>query len=344
MDIALFMNTHGLGMRDDEMWRLQEVPATEMRPAKLAQRAEKNGFHSVWFSDHVLVTLTSESLHVANPETRQRAYPPRPNMLDGAVVMGAVAVSTERIKMSPSVLIAPYRNPLSDARQFATVDVLSNGRLIMGVGAGWMAEEFDSLGLPYEHRLTMTEECIEIYKRSWTQEVVEFKGQHYQFVNVSMDPKPVQKPRPPIIFGGITNVTARLAARHCDGFYPIFLDPYADPNRYAPQQDVIRKELDKAGRDPSQFAMIGCVSAYITDANHPEAQRTPRRRICTGTPEQVLEDLQQFADAGYGMMILHFDAPNAKVEEIEEQVDRAGKDIIPKAKAFKPKGEWRKEL
>ena len=95
-------------------------------------------------------------------------------------------------------------------------------------------------GLPYEDRLAMTDECIEIYKRSWTQDVVEFHGRFYNFENVSMDPKPVQKPRPPIIFGGISKVTARLAVRHCDGFFPIFLDPPAGPDRYGPVQDEIR--------------------------------------------------------------------------------------------------------
>lgn len=343
MDIALFMDTHGLGVRDEEMWRLQVLPAEEMQPVKIAQLAERSGYHSVWFSDHVLVTLTSVSAHVANPESRKRAYPPRPNMLDGAVVMGAIAANTTRIKMSPSVLIAPYRNPLSDARQFATVDVLSNGRLIMGVGAGWMKEEFDALGLPYEQRLAMTEECIEIYKRAWTQEVVEFHGRFYHFENVSMDPKPVQKPRPPIIFGGISKATARLTARHCDGFYPIFLGAHIDPNFYAGEQDELRREAEKIGRSPSEFLMMGCVSAYITDAHHPMAQKKPRFN-CAGTAEQILSDLERFAEAGYSLIVCHFDCPSGKVAELEEQIERFGKEVIPLAKNIKPKGDWKKDI
>lgn len=142
MEIGLFMNTHGLGIRDEDAWFLQEVPAGEMRPVQVAERAERLGFHSLWFSDHVLMPVASAGAHVANPqETGKRAYPPRPNMLDGAVVMGAIAVKTSRVKLSPSVLIAPYRHPLSDARQLATVDILSQGRAIMGVGAGWLREE-----------------------------------------------------------------------------------------------------------------------------------------------------------------------------------------------------------
>src|SRR5262249_43629652 len=150
----------------------------------------------------------------------------------------AVAISTTRLKLGTSVLIAPYRNPLSDARQFATVDVLSNGRLLLGVGAGWMAEEFAALGVPYTERAGRTEECIEIYKRSWADDLVNFQGRFYQFNELSMDPKPIQRPRPPLIYGGVTPTGARRAVRCCDGFYPIFLDTYADPARYASLQDI----------------------------------------------------------------------------------------------------------
>ncbi len=340
MEIALFMDTHGLGRRDDHDWFLQPTPATALRPVKIAQLAEQHGFHSLWFSDHVTLPLESESGHVANPETRTRAYPPRPTMMDGAVVMGAIAASTSRICMSPSVLIAPYRGPLNDARQFATIDVLSNGRVIMGVGAGWAKEEFDALGLDYDGRGKMTEECIEIYKRSWTDDVVSFHGEYYNFDDLSMDPKPVQKPRPPIIFGGISRAGARRAARLCDGFFPIFLDPYSDPHRYDPLQDIIRREAAEIGKDLSAFWMVGCQSAHLTNADHELAKKSPRW-TCAGTVEQVLEDLEKFAGAGYGLMILHFDCPSGSVDELEEQIDRAGRELLPQAKKIRASGEWK---
>jgi len=343
VDIGLFMNTHGLGIRDDYDWWLQPIPADEMRPVEIVQLAERLGFHSVWFSDHVAMPPTSFPIRYANPETQKRHYPPRPNMLDGAVVMGAVATNTTRIKMAPSVLIAPYRQPLSDARQFATVDVLSKGRLIMGVGVGWCREEFEALGVPFEERGPWTEECIEIYKRAWTQEMVGFHGRFFSFENLSVDPKPVQKPRPPIIYGGVTKAGARRAIRFADGLYPILLAPNSEPDQYSALQDEIRREAEKMGRDLSEFAMLGCVSAYITDADHPEAQRKPRR-ICAGTAEQILLDLERFADAGYSLMNMHFDCPSVKVEELQEQIERFGKEVIPLAKNIKAKGEWKKDL
>lgn len=335
MDIGLFMNTHGLGATIDDQWYLQGVDAREMQPARIGKQAESLGYHSLWFSDHVLVTVSSESLHLsADPLEGKRAYPERPNMLDGPVVMGGVALTTSRIKLATSVLIAPYRHPLNVARQLATVDVLSEGRLITGVGAGWLEEEFEALGIPYEHRLAMTEECIEVYKRSWTDDVVEFHGEFFDFANVSMDPKPAAKPRPPIIFGGTSNVTARLAARSCDGFYPTFPDPAAEPGRYAKVQDEIRREADRIGRDLSDFSMIGVVSARIDDPG------AGPHRLCKGEVGPVLEDLEEFAQEGYSLMILHLECPSATVAEQMEQIDRFGREVIPVAKDLKAAGGW----
>lgn len=339
MEIGMYASTHGVGLRDEQNFYGQSIPGTEMRPAEAAQRAERSGFHSMWFPDHVCMPRQSTSAHVANVSGR-RAYQPDHNLLDAAVTMGAVAQATSRLKLGTTVLIAPYRGPLNDARQFATVDVLSNGRLILGVGAGWMKEEFDALGLPYEDRGAMTEECIEIYKRSWMDEVVEFQGKFYHFRDLSMDPKPVQKPRPLIIFGGVSKAGARRAARLCDGFYPIFLDPYADPARFAPLQDEIRREAAGIRRDLSEFRMLGIASARITDAAQAEARRTPRR-ICSGTGEQILEDLQRFADAGYSLIVCFFDCPSGSVNELLEQIDRFGQEVIPPAKKIKPRGEWK---
>jgi alkanesulfonate monooxygenase SsuD/methylene tetrahydromethanopterin reductase-like flavin-dependent oxidoreductase (luciferase family) len=143
-------------------------------------------------------------------------------------------------------------------------------------------------------------------------DVVEFHGRYYNFDRLSMDPKPAQKPRPPIIFGGV--VPAGRAARLCDGFYPIFLDTYADPARYAPLQDEIRRELEARRRDQSKFHMMAVASARITGPGDRIASLKPRP-ILTGTAEQVLSDLQRFADQGYWQVVIIFDA-QGMVEEL----------------------------
>jgi probable F420-dependent oxidoreductase len=339
MQIGLYANTHGVGWRDETHNYTRSVPAHTLRPVEVARAAEQAGFHSMWFPDHVCMPLETASAHIAN-ETGKRSYSPRHEMLDAAVVMGAVAVSTSTLKIGTSVLIAPYRGPLNDARQFTTVDVLSGGRLLLGVGAGWMAEEFDALGVPFGERGRRTVECIEVYKRAWTDDVVSFHGEFYDIDDVSMDPKPTTQPRPPIIYGGVSPLGARRAARHCDGLYPVFLDPGADPARLDHLHDIVRAELDEQGRDPSTFTMMAASTLRITDA---PATADPRP-ICTGSAEQILTDLERFAASGYSLVVCKMDCPSGEVGEIIEQIGRVGAEVIPEATGIVPAGDWKADL
>ncbi len=338
MHIGLYANTHGVGWRDATTNYTRSVPATGLRPVEVAQAAEAAGFHSMWFPDHVCMPIETGSAHVAN-QSGKRSYAPRHEMLDAAVVMGAVAMATTTLQLGTSVLIAPYRGPLNDLRQFTTVDVLSGGRLLLGVGAGWMAEEFDALGVPFAERGRRTVECIEIYKRAWTDPIVEFSGEFYDIHQVSMDPKPVRAPRPPIIYGGMSPLGARRAAQYCDGLYPVFLDPQSDPASLAHLQDIIRAELDAVGRDHSEFVMMAASTLRLTGPGDPLTTERPRR-ICTGTPEQILDDLQRFADAGYSLVVCKLDCPSGEVDEILEQIAAVGELVVPAAAGIEPSGGW----
>ncbi len=334
MELGLFMNTHGIGATVDGQWTLQRLPASEMRPLDVAKVAEAAGFHSLWFSDHVLVTLESESLHTASdPVTGKRAYPQRPEMLDCMVTMGAVAAVTERIKLAPSVLVAPYRHPLSDARCLATVDAFAPGRLVVGIGTGWMAEEFTALGLRYEDRTAVTRECIEIYRRCWTDEVVEYEGDYFSFSNVSMDPKP--KAMPPIVFGGVTKAAARIAARSCDGFYPTFVDPLATADRYDGVLDVLAEELAHAGRDREAMCLAAVLRVRILDP----ADAGSERMLGTGTAEEVLDDLAALAATGFAHVVVHLDCRSTTMDEYWEQLRRLG-ELVPAARSLAPAGGW----
>ncbi len=338
MEIGIYATTHGLAYRDDRNVRARSLPADQLHPVETAQLAERLGFHSMWFPDHVCMPMASESKHVANA-SGSRAYEPLHTMLDAAVVMGAAAQVTTSLKLGTSVLISPYRNPLSDARQFATIDRLSKGRLLFGVGAGWMQEEFVAIGIPYAERGPRTDECIEVYRRSWTDDVVSYQGRFYQFASLSMDPKPLQQSIP-IIYGGVTPRGARRAARLCDGFYPIFLDPFARPNRYTKEQAVIRKDLDAISRPHDEFIMMGVSSARITASADSPGRKRPRR-ICTGPAEQILEDLQSFAKEGYGLVVCFFDCPSGQLSELEDQMQQFSSSVIPEAKNIQPQGGWK---
>jgi len=339
MEIALYANTHGLAYRDDTDVFLANTPLEHMQPVRVAQWIEQAGFHSLWFPDHVCMPMTSSSFHTANASGK-RAYQDHHNMMDAAVTMGAVAATTSRIKLAPSCLIAPYRNPLSDARQFMTVDQLSGGRVMLGVASGWMTEEYDAVGIDYAERNQRTKECIEIYRAAWRDEAVSYDGAHYRFDNISMDPKPAQSGGPLIAYGGNSPFGARRAIRLCDALYPLFLDSHAEPDRFAPLQDIIRREAEKIGRDVTQFSMFCASSAHIVDADHAASRANPRR-ICTGTAEQILSDLHRFAAAGYSMVVCMMECASNTLVELEEQIQRFGEEVIPEAKGIKPAGEWK---
>ena len=342
MQIGLYAPTHGIGYRDADRSYTNSTPEHRLDPLLIARSAEAAGFHSLWFPDHVCMPSSTHSAHVAN-SSGARTYAARHVMWDAAVTMGAVAAVTERIGLATSVLIAPYRNPLSDARQFATLDVISGGRVILGVGAGWMREEFDALGVPFAERGSRTEEALQIYRAAWSDAgddagLVAHHGQHFNFSDISMDPKPVG--RPLIVYGGMSPRGARRAAQLCDGLYPLFLDPTIDPNALAPLQRIVREELARLGRDTREFAMLAAIGLRV-DA---PGERTMPPRICAGSPDQVLEGLVRFAAAGYSMVVAKLDCPSGEQTELLEQIARVGSEIIPAAADITAQGNWRQEL
>ncbi len=329
MDIGVAMPTHGLLTRDEQNFYLQRIEAEEMRVVEFAQRAEALGYHSVWFSDHVVMGGDLDVEYPANLSGK-KAYPQRPNMLDGGIVMGALAVTTSRIRFAPSVHIAPYRHPLSTAHQFATIDVLSHGRLIMGVGSGWEPDEFRALGADFEHRGAVTEECIEIYKLAWTEPWVDFHGSFFDISNVSLDPKPVQKPHPPLVFGATTKIGARRAARTSDALYTVHLEPYIEIGVWDELRETVLEEAERIGRDVGHFRLMTFASALPADASDELARREPRP-ILTGTADQILADLERFADHGFSHVTLHFHVRSGSVGELFELLDRFAREVLPAA-------------
>jgi probable F420-dependent oxidoreductase len=252
-------------------------------------------------------------------------------MLDVVVCMGAIAARTSRIRMASSVHIAPYRHPLSSAHQFATADVLSNGRVIVGVGSGWDPEEFAAVGASFEHRGAVAEECIEIYKKAWTQPWLEHRGRFFTIESVSLEPKPAQQPHPPIVFGAVTPAGARRAARSADGLYPMFLDAYADPSRFDHLRETVLEEAERVGRDLTGFRLYAFASGLVVDADD-ELARRERRPTLTGTAEQVIGDLERFAAAGYSHVTMHFHVRSGTIAELFEIAERFAEEVLPAAK------------
>ena len=334
MDIGLKVPNHGLLTRDDTDFFLQRIDPGDVRPVEYAQLAESLSYHSLWFSDHVVM---GGDLDMDYPVTtsRTRAYPRQPVMMDVAVLMGAMATATERIRFAPSVHIAPYRHPLVTAHQFATVDQVSQGRLIMGVGVGWEEDEFRAVGADFANRGPITEESIEIYKKAWSDEWIEHDGEHFTIHGVSMDPKPYQKPRPPIVYGATTPIGARRAARQCDGIYTVHAEPHTSVDAYRAARDAAIGEGERIGKDMSEFWYGTICSGLVCDSDDPILQGANRPTM-TGTADDLLNELEQYAAEGYGHVTMIFDVRSGTIDELFDIVTRFGEEVLPQAQAIKP--------
>jgi probable F420-dependent oxidoreductase len=232
---------------------------------------------------------------------------------------------TERPAIGSSVLILPYRNPVLVAKMLATLDVLSKGRVILGVGVGWMEEEFRALNLTtFRDRGAVTDEYIRILRELWTQEWPSYKGRFYAFEEVRFYPKPVQRPHPPIWIAGHTRAAIRRAARLGDGWHPIGLRPPAGlyPEEFAIAAADLRAQAEAAGRDPKAITLS--FRAPIKFTNGATAgDRTP----FIGSREQVIEDIRTYQRLGVSHLIIDFAGPS--VDSIVEQLRRFAEEVRP---------------
>lgn len=330
MDIGIGMNSHGLLTRAGTDVFVQSLPAAEMRTLELCRTAERLGYHSLWFGDHVMMDRDRGDLHPANASGR-RAHPGQCVMLDPITAMASAAAATERILISSSVLIAPYRHPLTVAHSFATMDQLSGGRIMMGVGAGWLPNEFAALGVPIEHRGAITDECLQVYRIAWHDDFPEFHGTYFDFSEISVEPKPAHEI--PIWYGAVTPAGARRAVRYADGFYPMLLDTAATADRHDPLREVIRGEAERLGRDLTGFRQLLFTTGVVTDGDDPLA-RADGRWLLSGTADQVLADLEELARHGYSHVTLFFDVRSGTVGELIELMERFAEEVLPHTAAI----------
>ncbi len=186
---------------------------------QVAQKAEELGYHSLWLGDHIVIP---EKIEAAYPYSADGAagFPRRAPFPDPFVLLGGLALATSRILLGTSVIVIPYRNPLAVAKAVTTVDLLSHGRFQFGVGVGWLKEEFDALGEDFARRARQTREYLHVMKAVWQTEPASFSGEFLTFSDIHNVPLPVQKPHPPIIFGGESLPALKRVADLGDGWQP----------------------------------------------------------------------------------------------------------------------------
>ena len=213
--------------------------------AAMAEAAEGLGFESLWTVEHVVVP---EGYGSQYPYSRSGRMPgPEESPIpDPLIWLSWVAARTSTIRLATGILILPQRNPIVLAKEVATLDVLSGGRAILGVGVGWLKEEFDLLGVPFDERAARTDEAIEALRALWSQDVAEHHGRFFDFAGAKSYPHPWQRASVPIVVGGHSPAAARRAGRRGDGFFPA----RGDPNLLRGLLAEMRDAAVAAGRDP----------------------------------------------------------------------------------------------
>lgn len=186
---------------------------------RIAQHAEALGYNSVWLGDHIVIP---EQIAAPYPYTKDGSvgFARNTPWPDPFVLLAAIGATTRKILLGTSVAIIPYRNPLHVAKAVATVDLVSHGRYQFGVGIGWLQEEFAALGEPFSERAARTREYLQVMKAIWSGDIAKFQGKYFSFPDLHTNPLPVQKPHPPIIFGGESIAALKRIADLGDGWQP----------------------------------------------------------------------------------------------------------------------------
>lgn len=254
---------------------------------------------------------TADGRFTASPDDPQ---------LDALMTLSYVASSTRDIRIGTSVIIVPYRNPIVQAKMFATLDVLTGGRAICGVGVGWLQEEFDALGASHPDRGPVTDEYIQIFKELWTAESPEFHGSFYDFQGIKFAPKPVQTPHIPIWVGGHTRRAVWRAVEYGDAWHPT----RQTPEYVARMLPYLVHVCEEFGRDPGEITISLKRSLHFTDMGLDEVASARSGAALVATTQEVVDDARCCADLGIHQLTFDFRTPDVDlcIRTVERFADR----------------------
>ncbi len=223
-----------------------------IRPDELAREAEGRGFESIWFPEHTHIPASRRSPWPGGPELPKEYW----HTHDLFVALAMAAAVTKRIKLGTGICLLVERDPIVTAKEVATLDFLSHGRVLFGIGGGWNAEEMEHHGTTFKTRWKLLRERVEAMKKIWTQEEASYQGELVRFDPLWSFPKPVQKPHPPIFLGGHTSKTLDRVVQYCDGWMPIG----ARAGDVIQSIEELRRRATAAGRDPKTISVtiFGC--------------------------------------------------------------------------------------
>jgi len=289
----------------------------------LAREGERLGLHSAMIADHIVFPVESES---AYPYTLDRKHPGGGDALETFSILGVVAGATEKLRLVSSVLVLPYRNPVLTAKMVASLDVLSGGRVTLGVGVGWLKEEFEALHSPdFDRRGAVTDEWIAIFKQLWTQSPASFTGKFYGYADIRSEPLPLQKPHPPIWVGGHSRAALSRAARLGDGWHPVgaIAASPLPPQEMRAHLATLKQMTEAESRDFKNLTIS--YKAPLYDTGVPD--RDGSRRSFSGSAQEIATDIRSFAAIGVHELI--FDFRGQTIAGSIEGLQRFAAEVMP---------------
>lgn len=307
----------GIAMRN--FTKYPEMPsAAEL--IEYGVRMEELGYESIWAWDHILLGVE-----------------PNFPIHEALIILTAIAARTTRIKIGTGILVMPVRNPVLLAKELATMDHVSNGRLLLGAAVGWYKREFDSLGTDFTQRGKIMEQSLEIIKRLWTEEKVDGNYPPYNLRGAVLYPKPIQKPHPPILIGGYVDAVLKRAATKGDGW----LTYYYTPQSFTKSWNKIRAFAEEAGRNPDELTSTNQLPICIgprakieapmkhwlqTEWDYASWSESTMESAIMGTPDECVEQLMPHIEAGIDRIIF------VPYKYEKEQVEAVAQEIIPRLK------------
>ena len=281
--------------------------ATEENLRTLTVGAEEMGLDHVWAPDHIVFPTQISSRYPYNPEMELLLDPAQP-FCEPLSTLCYLAGCTSKIKLGTYVLVLPYREPVFTAKIVSTLDYMSGGRVILGVGVGWMEEEFVALGQDtYKERGLVSDEHIAVFKELWTKDDPEFQGKHSRFSGIKFEPKPAQRPHPPIWVGGNSKAARRRAARLGDAWLPFAFGPQAqmEPDQLATVVEDMRDMSESAGRPRDAVEVAFSINIVIDPPAGIE------KRTMAGSPAKIADDISLYREAGVEHFVFWFQGDGA---------------------------------
>jgi probable F420-dependent oxidoreductase len=287
----------------------------------IATEAEKEGIDSVWVLDRLLWPIKPQTPYVASPDGSLPVE--YQNVLDPLTTLTYVAAVTEQISLGTSVIDIFFQNPIVLSKRITTLDILSDGRVIAGLGIGWSKDEYEVSGIPYKDKGTRADEYLQVLKKIWTDDVVEFRGQFYNIPASKIGPKPVQKPQPPILLGGFSPKTFSRIVNYANGW--IGVAGFGPLEQLEQVINGLKESARKADKDPSK------ISIYML--SYPNVLESPSNQIrapMTGTIEQIGSDIEQIKAMGtdhiiFGHIFSSVGRDMKKMVEVTKELARFAK-------------------